>query len=170
MSTRNRWSSLLRMIRAIPILFLQLIAVIRILGCGASESQPESGANEKMKSQFTFSRGITVSTPNDIHEGYSVTHRPEGYSFLWPDYDLEHDRGVERKRIALRGATRGLTTNLAYPLRRLAAFRFSAVALIVPPRLKSPLATFAETSSPPPPPASGRCTAFFGTLNLFHGR
>ena len=78
------------MFRAIPILFLQLMALIPILGCGASESQPESGANEKMKSQFTFPRGITVSTPNDIHEGYSVTHRPEGYSFFVMNVSVEH--------------------------------------------------------------------------------
>ncbi len=86
----NRWSSLLSMIRAIPILFLQLLAVMPILGCGASESQLESGGKEKMKSQFTFPKGITVNTPNGIHEGYSVTHKPEGYSFFVINVSAEH--------------------------------------------------------------------------------
>lgn len=77
------------MIRAIPILLLQLVAALLIVGCGESESQVKTGGNEKMKSQFTFPRGITISTPNDIHEGYSVTRRPEGYSFFLMNVSAE---------------------------------------------------------------------------------
>ena len=53
---------------------------------------------------------------------------------------------------------------------RFQTFRFSAVALVVPPRLKSPPAAFAQTSSPPQPPTSGTRTVFVGMLNLSHGR
>jgi hypothetical protein len=52
----------------------------------------------------------------------------------------------------------------------LLAFRFSAIALVVPPRLKPPPAAFAETSSPPQPPTSGTRAVFVGMLNLSHGR
>ena len=68
------------------------------------------------------------------------------------------------------------STTFLLPLGRLPApqllqtFRLSAVALVVTPGLKSPPATFAETSSPSQPPASGRHTAFVGMLNLSHGR
>jgi hypothetical protein len=52
----------------------------------------------------------------------------------------------------------------------LQTFRFSAVALVVPPRLKSPTAAFAQANSPSQPPASGTRTAFVGILNVSHGR
>jgi len=51
----------------------------------------------------------------------------------------------------------------------LQTFRFSAVSLVVPPRLKSPAAIFVETISPPQPPAPGGHTALIGMLNLSHG-
>lgn len=54
-----------------------------------------------------------------------------------------------------------------------AAFRVLAVVLVLPPRVESPAATFAEARSPsqPPTPAdSGRRTAFLGMLNVSHGR
>lgn len=50
------------------------------------------------------------------------------------------------------------------------AFRFLAVALVVPPSLESPSAVFAQTSSPSQPPAPGGYTTFVVMLNLSHGR
>ncbi len=52
----------------------------------------------------------------------------------------------------------------------LPAFRFLAVALVMPPCLESPPTTFAQTSSPSQPPTPGGHTAFVGMLNLSHGR
>ena len=52
----------------------------------------------------------------------------------------------------------------------LPAFGFLAIALVVPPSLKSPAAVFAKTRSPSQPPTPGRRPAFVAMLNLSHGR
>jgi len=53
---------------------------------------------------------------------------------------------------------------------RFRAFRFLAVALVVPPCLKSPPAVLAKTGSPPQPPTPGTPPTFFAMLNMSHGR
>jgi len=55
-------------------------------------------------------------------------------------------------------------------MQRFQAFGFSAIALVVPPGLKSPPAAFAKTRSPSQPPAPGMHPVFFGMLHLSHGR
>jgi len=67
-------------------------------------------------------------------------------------------------------------TESMLPLRPLPAmhslqtFRLAAVALVVRPGLKSPLAAFAETNAPSQPPAPGGHTVLVAMLNLSHGR
>jgi hypothetical protein len=53
---------------------------------------------------------------------------------------------------------------------RFQAFGFSAIALVMPPGLKSSPAAFAQTPSPPQPPAPGMYPVYFGMLYLSHGR
>jgi hypothetical protein len=79
-------------------------------------------------------------------------------------------------RLGMLPASFGRSTALLLPLcglpaaQLLQAFRLSAVALVLTPRLESPPAAFAETSSPSQPPIPGGPTAFVGMLNVSHGR
>lgn len=79
-------------------------------------------------------------------------------------------------RLGMLLASCNARTTLVLPLGRLPTpqfrqtFRLSTVPLVVTPGLKSPCATFAQTSPPSQPPAPGRHTAFVGMLNLSHGR
>jgi hypothetical protein len=67
-------------------------------------------------------------------------------------------------------------TEFLLPLARLPTtqplqtFRVLAVALLVPPRPKSPAAVFVEASAPSQQTASGTRIAFLGMLDLSHGR
>jgi len=67
------------------------------------------------------------------------------------------------------GAALLLTLGCLPASQRLPAFRIVAVALVLPPRLESPPAAFAETPSPPQPPAPGGHTALLDMLNWSHG-
>ena len=132
-----------------------------------------------------FSHGLVTSWP--IAEGRRVffccvTTRRLGGGGRWGLAFLPHvhARGFLPPSLPFRLGMlpASLTASAAFLLplgclpamQRFQAFGFSAIALVMPPGLKSPPATFAQTRSPPQPPALGMHPVYFGMLHLSHGR
>jgi hypothetical protein len=132
-----------------------------------------------------FSHGLVTSWPIAKNWGMffcCVTTRRSDDSGHWGLPFLRHvrPRGLPLPSLPFRlgmlpasfrgGAAFLLPLGCLPAMQRFQAFRFSAVALIVPACLKSPPAAFAKTSSPPQPPTPGTRIAFVGMLNVSHGR
>jgi hypothetical protein len=131
-----------------------------------------------------FTYGLVTSWPSAKNLGTFVccvtTRRRSGGCRTLPFLRHRGRRCVAFAALPLRLgmllASFSARTTLVLPLGRLPTpqfrqtFRLSTVALVVTPGLKSPPATFAQTSPPSPPPTPGRHTACVGMLNLSHGR
>ena len=132
-----------------------------------------------------FSHRLVTSWPIAKNFGMffcCVTTRRPGGRGRWGLASLRHvrPRGLPPPslpfRLGMSPASFRSSTAFLLPLgclpamQRIQAFRFSAVALVVSPRLKSPPAAFTKTRSPSKPPAPGTHPAFVGMLNLSHGR
>jgi hypothetical protein len=131
-----------------------------------------------------FTHGPVTSRPSTKNLGMFVccvtTRRRNGGRRALP-FLRYHSRGglafaALPFRLGMLLASFNAITTFMLPLGRLPTpqfrqtFRLSTVALVVTSCLKSPPATFAQTSPPSQPPTPGRHTAFVGMLTLSHGR